>query len=258
MARGKSGADSNGLVTDIAYDDKNLLQAAIKLMGETPVFWGSYFKGPHNSSHEQYQPALENETLNSNSIKLLPLARQTDQVHGSEAQGQQAARNNVEALFAAFSVHELASQGGSFYMFLDTEPRPRPALSINYYTGWAKTVVSYSRENSAGRVTILPGVYLNHNNIATCNAITAAVQNNGAECHGVYVARYLRDKLPCPQPVDWNESHIHPEVPLPCKVLIWQYAGDCFDAGLLDGNQVNPAIDLLSEFLDKLILPPSP
>jgi hypothetical protein len=35
------------------------------------------------------------------------------------------------------------------------------------------------------------------------------------------------------------------------------YIGDCYRSEWLDGNQVNPSIDLRGELLDKLILPPA-
>jgi hypothetical protein len=47
-----------------------------------------------------------------------------------------------------------------------------------------------------------------------------------------------------------------PATTIPCRVLIWQYAGDCNGNGGFDCNQTNPSINLQADLLNFLILPP--
>lgn len=254
MTRGKFGGDSNNLVT-AEVEGKTLIELATEFFGEAPLFWGRYFKRPGNTSTEQYQAARENKALHDRNIRLLPLARQTGNVGGNRARGQQDGARNVDAYLASLGVDYVKSQGSAFVMFLDTEPRPGPAMSVNYYVGWAGAVIERSRELTAGAVTVLPCVYLNHNDEQTCNALTSAVEDHGAECHGVWVARYpTPDANNCLAARDWSSTFVRPEARLPCDILLWQYFGDCHE--WLDGNQTNPAIDLQDSLLSKLILPP--
>lgn len=256
MSRGKPGVDSNGPATSID-GGVTLLQRAQQLFGEPPVFWGRYFKAPHNSDTEQYQKS-ENHLFRELGIRVLPLARQTSHVARSSASlGRSDAVDNVDALFEAFTIEHLAAGGGRFYMFLDTESRPKPPLAREYYTGWASELVQHSSEATGNAVTILPCIYVNQGDNETCRALGEAVANDGVQCLGAAVARYFEfDHTGCHLPVDWDEEREQPSVRLPCPILIWQYIGDCFQTGLLDGNQVNPAVDLQNDLLQFLILPP--
>lgn len=259
MPRGKPGADSNALVTSHA-GGASLLDRARTLFGEDPVFWGRYFKGPNHPSHEQYQAALENAALAARGIRLLPIARQTNHVNGSETLGRSDGIVQTEGLLSAFDHDYLTTVGSRFYYFLDVEPGN--PLSRAYYRGWARAVVEHSQSFSDGKVRLAPCVYLNRGDGITCQSLRSAVEIDGVECHGAWVARYFNhDNTGCHRMVDWDAAHIQPVNPIPCEILVWQYVGDCFGAtagnGPLDGNQVNPNIDLDSDLLRHLILPPS-
>lgn len=249
MARGLPGADSSQPVTT------SLIKAATDLFGQKPAFWGRYFTGPATGGSVEYHHASESPVLAQAGIRLLPVARQTAHVAGSEAEGTADAQLNVADFLATFSQAYLASQGGQFLMFLDVEGLPQsgsPSLSIAYYTGWAKTLMSYSRSQTNNAVTILPGVYARQGDNQTWNVLVTA-NSDGIPCSGAWVARYFN---PSCNMNDWNSSVVMPSVALPCDVLIWQYAENCCN-GTIDSNQTNPNIDVQAELLSKLVLPPS-
>ena len=259
MAQGKPGADSNDLVT-ATVGGISLLDRAKNLFGEDPVFWGRYFKGPGNSDPVQYQAHLENAALRARNIRLLPVARQTNHVGESEGQGRADGILQTEGLLSAFDPDYLLTIGANFYYFLDVETST--PLSRGYYRGWAQALVQHSQEYTGGKVRLAPCVYLSRDDAATCEALTAAVENDGAECHGIWVARYFNhDDTGCHRLVDWDSERVQPVSKVPAPVLLWQYAGDCFGDspgnGPIDANQVNPGIDLQNDLLSHLILPPA-
>ncbi len=59
----------------------------------------------------------ENQPLSENSIKLLPIAEQTWRVAGSEQDGVNDARGNVDDLVETFGADYLAGIGEEFLMF---------------------------------------------------------------------------------------------------------------------------------------------
>lgn len=249
MARGLPGADSSQPVTAA------LIQAATELFGQKPAFWGRYFTGPTTGGSVEYHHATENPVLAAANIRLLPVARQTSHVAGSEAQGTSDAQANVEDILATFPQAYLASQGGQFLIFLDVEGLPQsgsPSLSLAYYTGWAQTLMSFSRAQTNNTVTILPGVYARQGDNETWHTLITA-NGNGIPCSGAWVARYY---TPGCNMSDWNSPHVMPSVTIPCDVLIWQYAENCCN-GAIDCNQTNPNVDVQTELLNKLVLPPS-
>ncbi len=249
MARGLPGADSSQPVT------ASLIQAATNLWGQAPTFWGRYFTGPSTGGSVEYHHSSENPVLAAANIRLLPVARQTSHVAGTEAQGTADAQANVSDILATFPQAYLASQGGQFLIFLDVEGLPQsgsPSLSIEYYTGWAQTLTSYSRSQTDNAVTILPCVYARQGDNQTWNVLVTA-NGNGIPCSGAWVARYFN---PSCDMNDWNSSVAMPSVKLPCDVLIWQYAENCCN-GAIDCNQTNPNVNIQTELLSKLILPPA-
>jgi hypothetical protein len=253
MAKGKPGADSSTLVTD-KIGGKTFVHLAINHFGEAPVFWGRYFKSVSATGNVEYRHAKENQILRDNNIRLLPIGRQTDEVNLGKEDGIRNGRKQVEDFIATFTVDVLKAQGSEFLMFLDVEGSPH-SLSVAYYTGWAQTVVSRSRELSGGAVTVLPCVYAPQGNITTFKAIKNAIaQSAETTCHGLWIARLFSDASGCVSLRDFNDAFVNPGVQLPCKVLIHQYSFDCH--GAFDCNQTNPAIDLQADLLSKLVLPP--
>ena len=246
MSRGLPGADSFSLVTP------GLIQAATNIFGSTPAFWGRYFKSTAAKSPPEYSHAAENPVLAQANVRVLPVAQQTANVNGSQAQGAADAQLNVADILATFPQANLIAQGGQFLMFLDVEgvSAQAPTLSLDYYTGWAQTLVSFSQSQTNNAVTILPCVYGRQLDNVTWNTLSKA-DANGIPCHGAWVARYPGG---C-NAVDFNSAFAIPKVQLPCDVLIWQYGENCANKKI-DLNQTNPNVaDIQSALLNKLILP---
>jgi hypothetical protein len=250
MAKGKAGADSSVLVTN-QIQGKNLIELATDLFGETPAFWGRYFTSASTSGSVEYRHLKENSVLNQNSIRVLPIARQTRNVSGTQAQGSTDAEANADDLISTFGQAYLASQGGQFLMFLDVEGSP--SLSSAYFMGWAQTLTSHSADITGGTVKILPCVYATRSDQATWQAVATCAER-GAVCRGAWIARWVHHS--CAPLDDWDDAKISPIVQLPCKVLVWQYSDDCWGGGGFDCDQANPSVDIDQELISKLVLPP--
>ncbi len=250
MTRGRPGADSSVPVTT-QISGQSLIDLATALYGEPPVFWGRYFTSASASGTVEYRHLKENRALRDRNIRVLPIARQTRRVSGTQAEGSADAEANVDDLIATFGADYLAGQGGRFYMFLDVEGSP--SLSAAYYTGWSQTLASHSAATSGGRVTILPCVYATRADTPTWNAVASAV-GGGATCGGAWIARWPSSG--CQVLPLWKDEKVSPTVPIPCPVLIWQYADECHGGSGFDCSETNPAIDLQADLLDRLILPP--
>jgi hypothetical protein len=249
MARGIPGVDSSSPVTAA------LIQSATHILGQKPAFWGRYFKSPTAPGNVEYRHAQENPVLAHANVKLLPIARQTANVAGSTAQGTADARLNVADVLASIPEQTLVAQGGQFLMFLDVEgvSASAPSLSVAYYTGWAQTLISFSRGQTNNAVTLLPCVYARQLDNDTWHALVAA-HGHGIPCHGAWVARYPHAGACVAR--DYDSQFAIPHVPLPFHVLVWQYDENCV-GGVLDLNQSNPNIDGANELMSRLILPPS-
>jgi hypothetical protein len=248
--RGEPGADSDVIVTH-EIGGQTLLDLARQLFGRDPVFWGRYFKRPNDSGSQLYHASIENPVLRARGIRVLPIAQQTSDVGDAESLGRQEAHFNVDALLASFSISALRGQGGEFFMFLDIEPGTD--LSEGYYIGWSQELIAYSQSVSGGAFTISPCVYSNRANSAW-QTVAAAVGNGGA-CSALWVAGWFQAGG-CITLTDFSSQLAIPHgVHLPAPVMIWQYSNDCHGPHGFDCSQTNPAIDLQSDLLSKLILP---
>lgn len=250
MAKGKSGADSSVLVTT-QIGGKSLIELAKNLYGETPVFWGRYFTSTATGGNVEYRHLKENQPLRDNNIRVLPIARQTKNVNGTQTTGSSDAEANVNDLLATFNAEYLATIVQEVYMFLDVEGSP--SLSTAYYVGWSQTLIAHSSSLTGGRVTIYPCIYATQSDAATWSAAAAAA-SQGALCRGAWIARWPSSG--CQPLPDWNSNMIQPAVSIPCPVLVWQYADDCHGGGGFDCSETNPEIDLEGDLLNYLVLPP--
>jgi hypothetical protein len=250
LAIGKPAADSSNLVTS-QLQGKSLIQLATELFGQTPLAWGRYFTSVASTGVVEYRHLRENQALRDKNIRVVPIARQTKRVAGSQADGSADAEANAEDLIQTFGGDYLRSLGGQVLMFLDVEGAP--PLSVSYYSGWAGNLINHSRVVSNGAVTILPCVYATQADNATWTAVATAAQN-GAECHGAWIARWrIRG---CGKPLDFDDAIVKPNIEIPCDVLLWQYADECNGGDGFDCNEINPTIDLERDFLNKCVLPP--
>jgi hypothetical protein len=250
MPKGKPGADSSVLITN-QIQGKNLIQLAIDVFGQTPAFWGRYFTSASTSGNVEYRHLKENPILKQNGVRLLPIARQTRNVNGTQAQGSADAEANAEDLVVTFGQEYLASQGGQFLMFLDVEGSP--SLSSAYFLGWAQTLSGHSADITNGIVKLLPCVYATRSDDVTWQAVADSA-DQGVLCGGAWIARWVHRG--CAGLDEWQDSEVNPNVQIPCNVLVWQYSDDCWGGSGFDCNQTNPNLDVDEQFLSKLILPP--
>ena len=181
MTTEKPGADSSELVTS-EIQGKTLVALATELFQEKPVVWGRYFTSAATTGTVEYRHLRENQILHENNIRVLPIARQTKRVNGTQAEGSADAEQNAEDFILTFGADYLKSQGGEFLMFLDVEGAP--SLSEAYYAGWARTLASHSHDFSHGAATILPCVYATQGDATTWRAVAT-----GAMCSGVRMLR---------------------------------------------------------------------
>jgi len=235
----------------MGHNEQPWIQADSEHFGQTPVFWGRYFTSASTSGTAEYRHLKENQPLRDKAIRVLPIARQTRNVDGTQSSGSLDAERNANDLIATFGSDYLASLGGDLYMFLDVEGSP--SLSQAYYASWAQTLTSYSSSATAGQVQILPCVYATRSDNATWLAVSSAAAA-GTPCMGAWIARWPSSG--CQPLPEWSDALVQPAVAIPCPVLIWQYANDCNGAGGFDCSETNPAIDFDADLLSHLVLPP--
>lgn len=221
--------------------------------GQTPLFWGRYFKKPGFA--QDYQPQLENGVFRANNIRLLPIARQTNRVAGSASNGATDAILNVDAFVGALGIDHLSAIGGEMLMFLDVEGTSdqHPNLSLEYWIGWASALTGHSQRISEGRFTIVPAVYCRKDQNATWRAIADA-DKIGIRCRGAWVFRMRTGACTKPIPA-WDAAFNTPTIPLPCPVMAWQFAIDCLFTGGVDFDMINPDPAAASALLNRLVLP---
>lgn len=242
------GADTLVPVTDA------IVSMVRNRFATTPQFWGRYFKRP--GFEQDYQPATENRVFTENSIRLLPIARQTNRVAGTATQGAEDALLNVDAFTKALGVDYLARIGGELLMFLDVEGTSdrNPNLSLEYWMGWSSALVAHSRRVSDGDFVMLPAVYCRQNQAPTWDAIARAGQL-GFPCAGAWIFRMRSGACDKPIPQQWDAPFNTPATPLPCPIMLHQFAIDCIFEGGVDFNMVNPDPAIASALLNRLVLP---
>jgi len=242
------GADTLVPVTDA------IVAMVKQRFGAAPLFWGRYFKRPGFA--QDYQPQLENRVFNSNTMRLLPIARQTNRVAGTASDGADDAILNVDAFTTALGIEHLAKIGGELLMFLDVEGTSdsNPNLALDYWIGWSSALLAHSRRVSSGRFTIVPAVYCRQNQTPTWEAIARA-QSLGFVCAGAWVFRMRRDACTKPIP-EWDAPFNTPAIPLACPIMMWQFAIDCLFEGGVDFDMLQPDPAVAAALLNRLALPP--
>ena len=160
----------------------------------------------------------------------------------------------VVFVLAAFGLDYLATQGGEFFVYLDDEGAPQPTLSKDYWLGWSEALMSYSRQISSNKVTLLPGLYCNFDH-ASWVALRDAL-GQGARCESAWVARWKSSGQVCMPVQPWSQAQVTPDPAPPCPIHIWQYAQECHGGDGFDMDEANPTLSL-DDLLAKFILPPS-
>ena len=240
------GVDSLAEVSQVAVDTVKAQ------LNQLPLFWGRYFADNHWG---KYNPRQENPVLSRNNIKLLPIARNTNDVGGSKAIGVRNAKRMVENFFTDFPIDFVAKQGNEFLVFQDVEGGTDSTLSASYYEGWAETLEAESHARSGGAFSLKPCIYARSHDKKTWKNLITATKKKNVNCYGLWVARIL--SRGCTAVPDWeyfysflkpNDSQVH------FPIFAWQYMQECNG---FDGTLLNPNIDVKSDFLDQLILPPN-
>jgi hypothetical protein len=216
-------------------------------MGTTPSFWGRYFTSVRTTGIVEYRHAVENAILATRGIRMLPVARQTNNVSRDRGSGFTDGTANARDLIATFGADYLAAQGPGVCIFLDVEGSGPSHLSSEYYTGWAAGLASASTQ-----VTFFPCVYGIPGDAVTWTALARAVAH-GAACHGLWMTHPL---IATAEPVEWNARLVAPSPNPGPPVLLWQYMFP-HDGAAIDRSQVNPSIDAQADLLRYLVLPPS-
>jgi len=250
MSRGRLATDSLAFVNQ-TIGGRSIAAIAAEHLNETPAFWGRYFKHPGYAL--DYSPIRENAVLYRESIRLLPIARQTIRVGGTVEDGLADGDRNVDAFVNALRADYLASQGRELLMFLDVEgtSSSNPSLSLPYFIGWSNALAQRSAERSGGRFAILPAVYCRQSNDETWRVIAHAA-DLGHPVASAWIFRARRGA--CASIPDWDPGFFMPSIPLPCPVMAWQFAIDCFDH-ILDFDMVNPAPEVEKALLSRLVIP---
>jgi hypothetical protein len=232
---------------DTAYPVTPALVAkSTEVMGTTPSFWGRYFTSVQTTGAVEYRHAVENAILAAKGIRVLPVARQTNDVSGDRGDGFTDGAANARDLIAPFGEDYLARQGPGVCIFLDVEGSGRSRLSSEYYAGWDAGLSSVSTQ-----VTFCPCVYGIPGDAVTWTALARAVAQ-GADCHGLWMAHPL---VRTPEPVEWNAALVTPSPNPGPPVLLWQYMF-ARDGAAIDRSLVNPDIDAQADLLRYLVLPP--
>ena len=232
------GADSLSPVNDLLIAD------AASTLGSAPNFWGRYFTSTSTKGTGEYRHRVENAILNQHQIRVLPVARQTNRVGMTHADGLRDGTANAEDLVATFGGDYLLSLGGRFRIFLDVEGNGVSHLANDYYLGWTEGLTQGSPD-----IEIMPCVYGIPGDTKTWNALSQALAE-GSRCHGVWLSHPFNAKA---EPIAWSPLMLAPYQDIPdVPVLLWQYLfGPTFDR-----NLVNPDLGDASDFLETLILPP--
>ena len=221
------GVDSFSAVTE------SLILQATSALGVKPAFWGRYFTNV-TATQAEYRHRVEGPLLAVHGIRVLPIARQTNRVHGSETDGAADGTANAADLMASFTPAERAA---GVRLFLDVEGDGPSHLSTEYYRGW-------SRELAAAGVNAC--IYGIPGDGATWSALRSAMAS-GAPCGGVWLSHPYRAVA---EPLPWSAAMLAPYAPIAgVPVLLWQYAfGTTFDRDLAAPNA--PA-----DWLESLPLP---
>jgi len=235
-----------------------LINLAQKTLGAAPVVWGRYFNGFHTTSAE-YVPDKEAALFRAANLKLVPVAQQTPKVGMDAATGAANAKMNVQKFIQRIGADRLAAAGTEFLMFLDVEDDAStnsPAMSADYYTGWANALVSESRNQSGNKFTIVPGVYAPRRSDDTWNALKEAEANGAEPCRAVWITRSHTDACNKPVP-DWDAETAFrtPAVALSCPIVCWQFALDCPDGNGVDLDLITADDDDQKFVLDRLVVP---
>jgi hypothetical protein len=233
-------------VASLAPVTTALVDLATQLFGEPPRFWGRAFGASDGDAHTLDESAI----LRTRNIRVLPVSRRGARVRLGLAEGLSDGEADARDLVTQLGKANLVSQGGEVFLFLSVEPTD--PLSTAYFEGWAAGLGCASSS-----VTVHPCVRMAQTDDRTLTAILAA-HADGVACRGAWIfnppdPRWKDRRKHEPGP--FRPDKVELSAPLPCPVLLWQYA-DRYQ-GTLDCLMASPSLDVESDLLDYLPLPPS-
>lgn len=223
------------------------LSVATAQIGQAPVFWGRYFKGPGDTDPAQYQAGQESSFLNSHNIKVLPVARQTNHVNSTDSNlGKTDGEQNAQALIASFGADVLEALP-EVAVFLDAEiGNP---LNHNYYLGWSAGLI----QGGAPNIKFVPCLYAHHNDQQTWSEVGNAM-NQGATCGAAWIVYMDSGTFPIGP---WGARFTSATMPSGLPVVMVQRILDFRDSAsppnTYDFDLVNPAYQ--DWLLQRLVLP---
>jgi len=234
------------LGVDLAAPVTEQLVAQVSaVLGQLPAFWGRYFTSIATTGNVEYRHRIESPVLRAHGIRVLPIARQTNRVGGTEAEGESDGLANGRDIVATFGEDYLVAQGARFFIFLDVEGSGLSRLSSAYYQGWVKGL-----GRSSVNVELLPCVYGIPGDSETWKVLDQAMKA-GTPCHGLWMSHPVVSA----EPVEWDSGKATPMgAVVDAPVLFWQYMFPRAGLGC-DRNQCNPIIDAAQQILPRLILP---
>jgi hypothetical protein len=221
------------------------LSVATTQIGQAPVFWGRYFKGPGNPDPAQYQAGQESSFLKSNNIKVLPIARQTPNVSSTDQNlGKSDGQQNAAAIIASFGASALASLP-EVAVFLDAEIDN--SLNHNYYLGWSAGLI----QGGAPNVKFIPCLYAHHNDKTTWAEVGKAM-DQGAICGAAWIVFMDLGTFPIGP---WQAKFTSATMPPTLPVVMVQRILDFVDSHhrTYDFDLVNP--DHQDWLLQRLVIP---
>jgi hypothetical protein len=231
----------------------SILESATHEMGQMPAFWGRYFTSANTKGSGEYHHRIENPILSGTGIRILPIARQTNDVHDTQEHGFRDGLANALDIIATFGAEYLIEMGGRISIMLDVEGSQMSHLSVGYYTGWCNGLKRVPEE-----IEFIPCVYGIPGDTITWLSLQKALlirENTNVMCGGVWLSHpYSINSRK--EPIEWNSKMLIPYQQLDIPVLLWQYMFGDNNHLLFDRSIVNPNLADASEFLSTLILPP--
>jgi hypothetical protein len=226
----KASDSAFGVDSYDAVDNEAVKNVTKFFDGKPPLFWGRYFTGVDDIGKKDGNYSIpEGKILGKHGIRVLPIARQTEKVGGDAAAGEEDGAENVKAVVKALKgVKDQAADAEGIYLFLDVEDEKKnPPLSIEYWNGWYKGVMS------EGKKLILPCLYVRQGSAESFKAIHKVPKKPAA----LWVARwqYKDHKAKKMYSAPWDPLKM---VKSPVDPILWQYQDG--EDRRFDCNWTNP------------------
>ncbi len=253
-------ADSSVIVNSAMYNQVKTWQ------GHAPYGWGRYFysaadNGTTTSSGLQYyDPGTENGFFHSNSLRLLPIARQESNIATNDyTTGHNDAQLNLKAVLKALGGNAttpfFAANGKHYCAFmLDCESTSGgipSATFTNYLHGWLEGMGKGVTDSSGNLLVGWTGVYSAQSACTTWTSVVDCANTYGIRPDFIDVASWITGQTALPT---WNEAYTSTkegtcDIALGQSTVLWQYAGNAVvttssgQTYYVDLDEGNPNLD---------------